>query len=158
MASRTSSMTVSEMRRALDNARGRLGAVKKKATAVAGQALQTVEIGGSAFALSYLRGRMANEQGDWKVVGVDPELLAAVGFHGLAFVGAFGQYSEHMHNVGDGALAAFLAGKGLDFGVQAKQNAGTSGMVGTAGIPRAMPAPGPRFQTAFDHIGQPVSV
>lgn len=149
MAERISRMSTSELRRALENARSRVNSIKAKSTEVAGQALQTVEIGGTAFGLGYLRGRMADNQGEWKVLGVQPELLAAVGAHGLAFMGAFGKYSEHMHNVGDGALAAFLAAKGMDFGVTAK----------SSGIAPNMPQMMPRqnFGTAFDYATQGVA-
>lgn len=135
-----------------ENARNRLRRGKEKAEEMAGQVLQTVEVAGSAFALGYARGRLS-EGGEWKMAGVDPELLAGVAFHGLGFLGLFGKYGEHVHNVGDGALAAYAAMKGLDLGVE-KSTASQGLLPQGARTAGQMGAGAPRFGSVFDYVQQ----
>lgn len=135
-----------------ENAQSRLKRGREKATAVAGQALQSVEIAGTGLALGYARGRLADPQsGDWKVAGVDPEILVAAAGHGFGFLGFFGKYGEHVHNVADGALCAYAVMKGMDLGVEKRNQ--TQGLLtaGTAGTPQ-MSAGSPQFGTVFDQF------
>lgn len=136
-----------------ESAKNRLRRGKEKAEEMAGQVLQTVEVAGSAFALGYARGRLSGDDGEWKMAGVDPELLAGVAFHGLGFLGLFGKYSEHVHNVGDGSLAAYAALKGIDLGASKNKTSSAGLMPRTAGVAQ-MGQGAPQFGSVFDYVAQ----
>lgn len=113
--------TVSQVRDKLTKAQARIEKVKKEAQVAMGHALQTVEVGGTAFALAYARGRMGTvdeETGqiELNLLGIPVGVVGGVAMHGLAFAGALGEYSEHAHNIGDGMIAEYAAITGFRIG------------------------------------------
>jgi hypothetical protein len=106
--------------------------IKERAAETMGVAVGALEVSAASFGFGYARGRMAKTDGTFTIMGVPPDLLAGVVLHGLGFLGAFDKYSEHAHNLGNGALAAFLTTKGVQFGVEARSadNALTKPVVG----------------------------
>jgi hypothetical protein len=99
--------------------------VKEKAAESMQHAVQTMEVGGSAFGFGYLRGRMSAPDKPFAILGVPTDLGVGVALHALAFMGAFDKYNEHGHNFGDGALASYLTFKGIQFGQEAKAKSTT---------------------------------
>lgn len=96
--------------------KARMASWKEKGQETLGNVLQTVEVGGTAFAFGFMRGKMGDQNGDLDVVGVPASLGSAVALHGLGFLGVFGKHSEHAHNLGDGALAEYAAVQGMKLG------------------------------------------
>jgi hypothetical protein len=85
--------------------------------------LQMVEVGGTAFLFAYLNARYAKAGNpDIQVMGMSVDLITGVGLHGLGFL-TRSKYREHLHNVGDGALAAYLTRLGAEMGGQSRLNA-----------------------------------
>ena len=108
--------------------------LKEKATETMGIALGAMEVSGASFGFGYARGRFATADGEFAVMGVPPDLLAGVALHGLGFLGAFGKkYSEHAHNLANGALASFLSTKGVQFGIEGRKEPLRRPVVGGAG-------------------------
>ncbi len=103
----------------LANLRARLSKMREKGQETVAQVMQTAEIGGASFGLAYVRGRNADAEGDLDVFGVPASLLVAATAHVLGFAGVAGKFDEHLHNVGDGALAEYAAFVGSKMGSQA---------------------------------------
>jgi hypothetical protein len=92
-----------------------------RAENVAGEMTRAGTVGLSTFGFAYANGAFAAPGKDHhEVAGAPTDLVSAVVLHGLAFVGLLGKYSEHAHNVGTGALAAYLARLGTQLGVDAR--------------------------------------
>jgi hypothetical protein len=101
--------------------------IKEKAAETMETAVSVLEVSAASFGFGYARGRYATTGGEFAVMGVPPDLLAGVVLHGLGFLGAFGpKYDSHAHQLGNGALAAFLTTKGVQFGVEARSKDPTS--------------------------------
>jgi hypothetical protein len=103
-----------------ERAVARMSKYKEAAAEQMGVAVQTVEVGVASFGFGYARGRYAKD-GEFELLGVPPDLLTGAALHVLAFMGTFDKYDRDAHNVADGALAAYLTTKGVEFGVEAKQ-------------------------------------
>lgn len=129
--------TVTKVLSKYEKAKGQVEKIKDKAAETMGVAVGAMEVAASSFGFGYARGRMATTDGEFAVMGVPPDLLAGVVLHGLGFLGAFGKYDEHAHNLGNGALAAFLTTKGVQFGVEARKEPLNPGkhVVGGQGYP-----------------------
>lgn len=97
---------------------------KEKGEEVVGSVVQTAEVGATAFAFGYARGRY----GETNVMGVPIDLGAGAATHLGAFFGLFGKYAEHAHNLADGAIAEYLAVKGAIVGDKMRQKAGNTGL------------------------------
>lgn len=115
-----------KLEKALQAAKSKASNMRKTAEEQIGAVVTTLEVGGTSLGLSYGRGRYG-EAGNWEVVGVPVDLGVAALSHGFALLGGFGSGSDHMRAVGDGALACYLAHKGMDWGYKAANKAGTSG-------------------------------
>lgn len=123
-----------------ERAKASVSRMKEKAEATMGVALGAMEVSASSFGFGYARGRFADAQGEFAVLGVPPDLLAGVALHGLGFLGAFGKkYSEHAHNLANGALASFLSTKGVQFGLEGRDSMPSRPVVG-ASVPGALGA------------------
>ena len=84
--------------------------VMAKAETVVKETVGALEVGGAAFAFGMIDGRY----GGVEFLHVPLPLLASATSHLMAFMGIGGQYSSHLHQLGNGALAAYLttAGRG----------------------------------------------
>jgi len=105
---------------AAERAKARVAKMQAKAAETMGIALGAMEVSGTAFGFGYARGRFADEQGAFEIMGIPPDLLAGVALHGLGFLGGFGRYSEHAHHMANGALASYLTTQGVKFGVEGR--------------------------------------
>jgi hypothetical protein len=92
---------------------------KETAHATIKTVVDTTEVGGAAFAFGVINGRM----GGVEFVGMPLDLVAALALHGMGFL-LDGEYSEHLHNFGNGALATYLATMGSSIGHEMAVKAG----------------------------------
>lgn len=133
-------MTQAEIKAAYERTKARMASMKAKAEEALGEAVATVETVGAGFLGAYGRGRFG-EGGRWEVAGVEATLAAGVILHATGFLGLFGRYDEHAHNIGNGLLTEYAVTKGYELGVEAKQ--------GTSGIRELGPG-GVRHSSAFE--------
>ncbi len=87
--------------------------IKKDAEEKVMIVVQTAEIGTSAFAFGLINGRWNRPE----VVGVPVDALAGLCFHTAGFL-VDSNAGQHMHNLGDGAVASYVAGLGLGVGAK----------------------------------------
>lgn len=108
---------------------------KEKAKETVEGVVQGLEIAGAAFALGGYQGMRAGEgKAPAKLFGkVNLELGVAAGLHVASLLGLAGDYSSHLRNFGNGALAAYATNWGRGIGYKwAKEKAdkgGTSGSI-----------------------------
>jgi hypothetical protein len=93
---------------AMQNRLRRMADNVKKSEAIA---IGAIEVGGAAFAAGVIEGRYS----DMHIMGMQPSLVGAIAMHGA---GLAGFAPEHMHNLGNGSLAAYLHGVGTGVGAQ----------------------------------------
>jgi hypothetical protein len=109
--------------------------ITEKSEEAVGQVIQTVEIGGAAFASGLIKGRFGNVE----VVGVPADLGAGSALHLLAFFGG-GKYKSHLHNFADGIIASYLtqlgAGIGSRMATEATRAAATTPAAVTGQLPQ----------------------
>lgn len=110
--------------------KARMASWKEKGQETLGSVLQTVEVGGAAFAFGFMRGKMGDANGDLDVVGVPASLGSGIAFHALGFLGVFGKHSDHAHNLGDGAIAEYAAVQGMRMGAARSDFAGQRRIAG----------------------------
>ncbi len=98
---------------------------------ITGQLLQSAEVAGGALAVGVASGRY----GALTIAGsqVPLDLAAGILGHGLAFFGLPGKYSEHLHNVSDGAIAAYLTKWGIGYGTEMRRKASLPAVFTVAG-------------------------
>jgi hypothetical protein len=96
---------------------------KEHAEKAMGVGIAAVEIGGTSAALGYAHERYgtADKDGDmvYTVASVDVDLGLGVASHAAGFFGAAGKYAEHVHNIGNGGIAAYGYRQGAKYGRQA---------------------------------------
>jgi hypothetical protein len=143
----------------LGRARAKLASIQKAGEKTIGTAVATAEIGGTAFLLSFMRGRngeIDKETGylELTVGGIPVSLVVGLGGHVAGFAGVGGKFGDHLHNIASGALAEYAAVQGLRLGQKnanetAKKEGKTSPYADNAtaaarimGGPRMMGAPG----------------
>ena len=125
-----SRVEVQKLVESAERAKASASRLKAKASETMGIALGAMEVSGAAFGFGYARGRFATTDGEFAIVGVPPDLLAGVVLHGLGFLGTFDKYSEHAHNLANGALASYLTTKGVQFGIEGRKEPLTRPVVG----------------------------
>lgn len=109
---------VSDLRERAQRAMARARNMAEKSEAIVATALRTAEVGGAAFGMGVVKGRF----GSIELVGVPIDLIASSGLHLLGFFGG-DKYADHLHALGDGALASYLTTLGA--GVGAGMRSGT---------------------------------
>ncbi len=103
----------------VDRMRKRVANIRDEATSTVLQVVQTAEIGASAFTHSLIEGYWNGVE----LVGVPLPIITGTALHVLAFLDIA---SEHMHNFGDGAYAAYLTTLGLGIGEDMRRKAGST--------------------------------
>lgn len=117
-----------------DRGKRSMESTRNRTAAAVGTVVQAVEITGTAAFMAWLRHRMddpATGRNEFQVLGIDPELLVGLGGHVATIFGLTGRWGEHVDNVSDGALAAFVYPIAAAAGTQARQRA----MARAAGAP-----------------------
>ncbi len=90
----------------------RVQKVKDKADNMVEQGVRAAIVGGTAFGFGVLQTRL----GGVELFGVPAELLAGFGAHAAAFMGIGGKATSMLHDVGNGALAAWAVTMGRGVG------------------------------------------
>ncbi len=96
--------------------------IKGKGETTVGQIVQTIEVNAGAFGVGLACGRYGalHIQGS----NVPLDLAGGVLGHLAGFFGLAGRYSEHLHNLSDGVLAAYTTKVGIGVGTQMRAKAG----------------------------------
>lgn len=139
MAMKFGKAEIDNLKKRAEGAMNRMRSIREKAEETAGRVVQIVTINGTAFGFGYLNGRMVNDRGERGVelFGVPVEAIAGIGLHLLGFMSS-NKYGEHLHNFGNGALAAYSTTMGVEIGEKMRQNALTAAR---AAAPAASPPP-----------------
>jgi hypothetical protein len=119
----------------LQSMKNRVEKIKAHTEKVTEKIIRTAEVGGTAFAVGVLNGKT----GGVEVMGVPLELGAGIALNVLSYMGAAGKMSDHLGNVGDGALSAFATMEGVKIGLTWAQKSEPAKQVG-APKPGALPA------------------
>lgn len=94
----------------------KLKSVRKEGEHVVEKVLRTAETSGTAFALGMVNGY----HGPVTIAKMPLELLLAGGFELAGYFGLAGKHSDHLNNIGDGALSAYAVVKGVQIGAELK--------------------------------------
>lgn len=124
---------IGELRQRAERLAARAKTMTAKAEAAVEHLVQTVEIGGAAFALGIINGRFDAPE----PLGVPLDLGAGVAMHLLGFLGVAGKFTDHLHNFADGALASYLVTLGFNVGDKMRQNAGLAAASRSGALPGA---------------------
>lgn len=95
-----------------DGLKARIANVRARAEKTTEKLLRTAETGGAAFAAGVIQGRT----GGVEIVGVPLELGLGAALNVFGYFGGAGKYSDHLNNLGDGFLAAYLTTLGRGVG------------------------------------------
>jgi len=90
----------------------RLAKMREKGEEAMAHGLQLAEVAGAAGIAGYVNTKFG-QGGELTVRGVPADLVGGIGLHAAAFLGAFGRYSEHAHNLADGLVAAYVYRAGV---------------------------------------------
>lgn len=127
-----------------DRFKAQVDNLRERSQEAIGQVVQTLEVGIVSFGFGFARGRW----GGVDVVGVPADLGAGILAHLGGYMGFGGKNAEHLHNLGDGALASYLNTLGAGIGVDMANKAGQPAKTGyeqTGGPPQL--GPGGEWQT-----------
>lgn len=119
MAIQVSRASLQKVESRLDRALARLKTVKKEGEHVMEKVLRTGETSGMAFGLGLLNGY----HGPVSIGPVPLEIILAGGLSLGGYFGLAGKHSDHLNNLGDGALAAWSVVKGVQIGAELKAKA-----------------------------------
>lgn len=123
MAIQVSRASLQKVESRLDRALARLKTVKKEGEQVVEKMLRTGETSGMAFGLGLLNGY----HGPVSIGPVPLEIILAGGLSLGGYFGLAGKHSDHLNNLGDGALAAWSVVKGVQIGAELKAKAAGGG-------------------------------
>jgi len=135
------------VRASMERASARVRSMREKTEEVVGQAVAAAEVSGAAFGLGWVRGRY----GEVSVVGVPLDIGLAAVLHTTAFLGGGGKYAEHLHSVGNGALAVYLTTLGAKIGAEMRQKAGGSTTLPSIPIKTGEELPAPGFASGWSY-------
>lgn len=121
----------------LQSLKNRIEKIKTQTEKVTEKLVRTAEVGGTAFAVGVLNGKT----GGVEVVGVPLELGAGVALNILSYMGAAGKMSDHLGNIGDGALAAFGTMEGVKIGLEWRRKSEGGTAPAKAEPAKELPAP-----------------
>ena len=133
-------LTKQEMKTAgqrLHSLKRRIEGIKQHTEKTVEKVVRTAEVGGTAFAVGVLNGKT----GGVEIMGVPLELGAGIALNVLSYMGAAGKMSDHVGNIGDGALASFATMEGVKIGLQWAQKSGGGQGALPGGSAPGLPAP-----------------
>jgi len=133
----------------LQSMRNRIGNLRKQAEATTEKLVRTAEVGGTAFLAGVVQGR-----GGIEVMGVPIDLGGGLALNLLGYFGAAGKMSDHLINVGDGALAAYFTSLGFGVGKEMESKGGILGSKETKTISKGATLSPEEIQAAT--MGVPV--
>jgi hypothetical protein len=105
-----------------DSLKRRIAGMRDNAEKTTKTVIRTAEVGGAAFGIGLIQGRT----GGVEVFGVPLELGLGIGLNIFGLFGGAGAYSDHLHNVGDGCIAAYATtlGRGVGTTMRSKSLGG----------------------------------
>lgn len=118
-------------------ARQQLEMAEAQIQTITNTVVQSLEVGGTAFGWGLVGGRY----GGTEFLGLPGDLAAAIALHASAFFVDDEMTAEHLHNFGDGSLAAFGHTMGLGIGRRWRTEAAQQLSVPTAAAPAPLPTP-----------------
>jgi len=113
-------------------ARKRVQNIKSQANEQVMQVVQTFEVGGSSF----LHGMVEGYWDGVEFLGIPLPVLTGTGAHMLGFMGVA---PEHLHNMGDGAYAAYTTTLGLGIGEEMRRKGGGAAELPAGGASQGLP-------------------
>ncbi|HEU4536351.1 MAG TPA: hypothetical protein VFS00_19640 [Polyangiaceae bacterium] len=113
----TANLSLAQAKKKLELWSQKAKGIRERADAVIDQSLQSVEVGAAA-GLSGLADGYAGKT--LAVGGVPVDLLGALALHGVGYFSGM-KNASHMHNLGDGLLAALAVKQGLKLGARMKE-------------------------------------
>lgn len=116
MALKVSTSELMTLRQRAENLANRARAHMARSEQMIENFTRTAEVGASAFAIGLAEGRFGKGGGGIEVAGVPLPLGLGVLANLAAYAGVAGKQSHHLHAVGDGCLAAYLATLGRGIG------------------------------------------
>ena len=118
--------------------------LKKRASGAIERSHEVIEtltrsavLGSSAFAFGMIQGKVP---GGVEVVGVPLDLGIGLGGHLAAMMGVGGNLSGQLHNIADGALAAYLTAMGRGVGLRWQKTGSLSSALPTKTAADKLPA------------------
>ena len=121
----------------LEAVKRRIAGIRERAEETTLRLVGTAETAGAAFAAGVIQGKT----GGVELFGVPLELGLGLGLNAFAFLGGGGKAADHLHNVGNGFLAAYACTMGRGVGAtwgkgRGALGAGAAGSLGarTAGV------------------------
>lgn len=118
----------------LEGIKRRIAGIREKAEQTTERLIGTAETAGAAFAAGVIQGKT----GGVELFGVPLELGLGLGLNAFAFLGGAGRHSDHLHNVGNGFLAAYACtmgrGVGATWGKGKSLGAGSTGSLGAGKV------------------------
>lgn len=109
---KVSAATLSKWKNVAEKANQRLSRVKEKGEAVVEKVTRTMVTTGTAFGMGVVQGRT----GGVELLGIPLDLALGVGAHVGGFMRVAGRRSDMLHNIGDGAMAAYAVAVGRGVG------------------------------------------
>ena len=97
----------------LANAKRTIQRLKGVADDRFGTVMNMLETNGSAFGFGYARGKLGDR---FEIFNVPMELVAGITLHALAMFDVLSDHADDARNIGNGALAAYLAAEGFKLG------------------------------------------
>jgi hypothetical protein len=108
----------------------------RQADGIIDKSVRAAEVSLSAFTFGLIQGRFKAQGG--LTIGLPVDLLAGITMHSLSLFGFARPYAQHLHAVGDGALASFFTTTGYRVGERWGRGSGffkslSSGVFGDVG-------------------------
>ncbi len=125
MAFKIGRAEIDNLKKRAEGAMTRMKSIREKAEETAMRVVQTVTICGTSFGFGYMNGRMMDPQGrrGVELFGVPMEAITGIGMTLFGFMSSSSKYADHLHNIGNGALAAYTTSLGVEVGEKMRVNA-----------------------------------
>jgi len=137
-------MTVKEQ---LEKLKKSAASIRKAAESKIQVGISLVEVSLTGGGLAYLRGRFPTDDEDGNptdelsVAGVPVSLAVGLLAHGMGLIGAAGKYSEHVHNIGTGAITEYATHQLYVMGKKAREESDKEQPATQGMPPRSFPSP-----------------
>ncbi|MDX2086370.1 MAG: hypothetical protein SFX73_00915 [Kofleriaceae bacterium] len=119
MALKVTREQLEQMNRQLENAKARAASLRESGEKAVERVVRTGEVLGTAGMFAVLNGRTGGVQ----LLGVPLDLASGIAMHAFGLLGGAGRHAEHVHNMGDGALASFAVTLGQEVGSRMRREA-----------------------------------
>lgn len=114
----TATLTLPQAKKKLELWSAKAKSIRERADSVVDQTLQSVEVSAAAGLSGVVDGYAGQT---FAIGGVPVDLLGALALHGVGYFSGM-KNAQHMHNLGDGLLAALAVKQGMKLGARMKEN------------------------------------